>query len=504
MIRNKKGSAYYIVLLFSIVTIATASIYVIGQFNFARSFRKDPSKLQCLLNARSGIWYGLAVLDKQLSSEVKQQKEGAGDTTVSNDLFGEDMFSDDNLEFGSDTGEDLANNMLLESNGDTVEIYPFDNKYGSFKLFMHQTGNFRILESTSLFRNNRRKVVVTIGSQPFLSPDTVLFLNTPGMPEGEGSVDGRVAFLASAIDESDSLQRKRFHVDLNELSSIVDEYKTPLLSLNDSIVSNAPVTVQYDEDFSDISDSISGPLFIDGSYRDIHYKSDRTIIVLEELQITGDVKIEGVTFIVAGDVKILDNTKLKNVNIFTSKRIFFAGQSIFISGSVLACGDVEIYEEAQILEKSIIISTGSASSKSQESGQKKGPQESGGLKKPNKAPKTKPGSTKKSNSKKLKLFSLYVRDQAIVDGILIDLRELGGIKTDMETIVSGVLWSKARICHRGRMKGVVKAFVLVDDVEPANISRNYIIGSIKRLSSIDEYYMPYYFGESKIVEWIEE
>lgn len=515
MLLNKKGSVYYIVLLFAVVTVISASIYVTGQFNFTKSFRKDPAKLQSLLNARTGIWYGLALLDKQLSNKIAKQQEGLADTTDKSSLFGEDLFDDEKPRDSSTQDEAV---QLLGSDMDTLEVYPFknDSVFGPVNIFLHHTGNFRILESTSLFKRQRRKVIVKLGSRPFFYPDTVLYLGTPGMPEGEGDVDGRIAFLQKSIDESDSLQQKRFHVDFDELRTIVNNYRQPLVALGDSMELEEPLTVQYSDECLQIPDTVGGALFIDGSYRDVIWKEKRKVYVLEELQVTGEVRIENVTFVVAGDVKILDQAVLNSVEIFTASRLFCANESKVLASSAIACGDVEIYEEAQILEKSVIISAG-LSGGNRTSPKTQGDLDEDGLPSQEQKKKqldedhpsreqdvpTQKKGTKKSR-KKSKPYSLFVRDQAIVDGVLIELRELGGIKTDMETVIKGVLWSRARVCHVGRMAGVIKAFVLVDQTEPMNVSRNYINGTIKRLSSIDEYFMPYYFGKSTIVSWQEK
>ncbi len=61
-----------------------------GQINIAKTFRKDPRKLQTLLTARSGIWYGLAILDKQV--EEKSKKARLGDTLNDSQSSMDDIF----------------------------------------------------------------------------------------------------------------------------------------------------------------------------------------------------------------------------------------------------------------------------------------------------------------------------------------------------------------------------------------------------------------------------
>lgn len=476
---NNRGSAFYIVLMFSIITLATTFIYVWGQYNFSQSSLRAPAKVQTLLNARSGIWYGLALLDQQKLS--KSNTTSAPDSNSLSDLFGTDLF-------GHEQTNEMSNqDYTLLPGGEPLEITLFDSaSYGYFTLALENFGNFRILESEGILRQQNAKVKATIGSQPFPHADTVLFLSTPGMPQGLGHVDGQIAFLSFSIDNADSSQKKRFYVDLEEVESIVNGFQESLMSISDSADRNPPLTIQYNDELQDIPDTIRGPLFIDGSSREITWKEQRTIYVLEELQLTGEVTIEEVKFIVNSDIKILDQTKLLHSEIFSAKRIFFAGESQF-SGSAIANADIEIYEQAIITDKSTIISTGFSKEKLK-----------GVTEKKKQATKT-----KKKGKKKLVPFSLYVRDQAMVDGILIDLKKLGGISTDQETIINGIMWSRARISHNGTIHGVVHAQVLVDKNEPLKVVRNTLNGFIKELETIPSYYLPYFIGTAKIIDWQE-
>ena len=482
---NEMGSALLIVLIFSIITFITVSVYVMSQFNFARVLRKEPAKLQALLNARSGIWYGLAMLDKEVGA--MQSDSGSSDTS-SSDLFGEDMFEHEEKEKEED--EPSLDEMQVLSEGESETIALFDSTI-LFTYLIKPSAFFQILESEGMFRDYSKNASVVIGSKPFISPDTVLYLSTLGLPEGTGHFDGKVAFIAENIDSSDSLQRKRFFINRDKLVGIVEEHIGPLFAVAESLALNPPLTIQYNEDFSEIPDTVLGPLFIDGSSRDLFWRAERQIYVVEELQITGSVHLENMKFIVKGDIKILDEAKLKSVELFSGSRIFFAGESDF-NGNAMAYADIEIYEQAAIKGKSIIISAGL--SKREE---KKEQQEEQEVDK-----KVKKGSSKKKPE--IKPFSAFVRDQAIVDGVLIDLRRLGGISTDEETVIRGILWAEGRVCHKGRMKGVIKSSVLVDESEPLKVISNSLAGTIDRLNTIGEYYLPYFIGQPVIKEWKEE
>jgi len=480
--RTQKGSALYIVLIFSIISFTAASVYIISQVHFARVSRTEPARVQALLNARSGIWYGLAMLNKEIAEKSKQVDTVGIDTSKSG-LFGEDLFEE-----GQNTEDTSAENYAPAA-GDTVTTVLFDSTV-IFSNTLVPSFVFRMLESEGICRKYHKKASVTIASKQFSASDTVLFLSTPTLPEGAGRIDGKIAYLEQSIDKSDTLQRKRFFVDMEELRKNIETFQGPLSSMMDSAIKNMPVTIQYDEDFEKLTDTVHGPLFIDGTHRDLVWREKRTIYVTEELQITGNVHIENLTFITGGDIKLLDEAKLKAVELFSSSRIFFSGESVFY-GNAMACGDIEIYEEARIVEKSILISTGISSKKDQ---------------KPDGTNEVNQGNEQSGQTQKQEQqpFSLYVRDRAQVDGILIDLRRLGGISTDFETEIKGIVWAEGRVCHRGRITGVIKADVLVSDAEPLKVTGNYLDGSIKKLESINEYYMPYFFGNPAIIEWTEE
>jgi hypothetical protein len=175
------------------------------------------------------------------------------------------------------------------------------------------------------------------------------------------------------------------------------------------------------------------------------------------------------------------------VELYTTARIFFGGDTRF-SGNAMAKGDVEIYDNAIIENKSIIISTGGTN-------QKPAPPGPPGGAPPNPV----------NNPNDIKTFSIYVRDRALVDGILIALDNLAGIKVEKEAFVKGILWAeKSRVAVTGKVHGIVKAFVLVDEQDAVNVAGNVITGTIKELPTIGEYYLPYFFGNSSLISWKEE
>jgi hypothetical protein len=448
---------------------------VLTQYPMVVSMRKQPAKLKALCNARTGVWYGLTLLDKKMIDSI-----GVGKDTTVEGLFGEDMFKVgfDNKQDDSATDSTM---LTLECGGPPLAIIPFDSALlGSIELTLLPSGFFRILKSKGIFRKDTAEVIETIGSRVFNYPDTVAFLKTQGMPEGSGFIDGRIAFITPSIDSSDSTQKKRFTVDRKELTAILNDHKPPKLS--DSGLIQNPLLIKDNDELEKIPDTIYSPLFIDGTMHDIVWKTNRTIYVLEQIQITGTVTIENIIFVAGKDIKILDKTKMHNVELYTTEKIFLAGETVF-GGKALACGAVEIYDNCSVEEKSVILSVG---------------------KETNNAGSNPPGGLQVDPNGAITLFSVFVRDQAKVDGVIIALDNLAGIKIEKDAVVQGIVWAESRVCVAGRVRGIVKAFVLVDENEPIAVVRNIINGSIKELPSISDYFMPYFFGNSSIISWKEE
>ncbi|MBN1984309.1 MAG: hypothetical protein JW795_22485 [Chitinivibrionales bacterium] len=477
---NNQGLALYIVLSFSAVCFTVIGIYIMAQMNYAKTVRTDPARLQALLNARSGIWYGISMLQHAMQDSVQEADTPIDSSQKSTSiLFSQELLSVDDLTQDSTTIQPFT----LTTGETTAVVSLFDStKFGAFSLFLHPSEVYKKLESKGTYRQFTGKAIVTFGSQPFTTADTVLYVDFPGIPQGRGSIDGMISFIEWSIDKSDSIIQKRFLVDMEEVNVIKSRYKEALTSIKDSTFRAVPLTISADEDFAEIRDTVLGPLFIDGTGRDLSWSgSQRQIYVLEELQITGSVNLSNVKFVVAGDVKCYDKSNLTDVTIFTAARIFFANECSY-SGYAFALSDVEIMNETRIRNKSIIISTGE----------------------PIELPPQK-GIPDQKISPEHKTFCIFVRDKAQVDGILIDLSKKTGIKTDPQTVITGIVWTEGRFCHQGDMAGIVRTGHCVDEENPLAIGRvNVINGSLKVLPTVTSYFLPYYFGVPTIMDWREE
>jgi hypothetical protein len=478
------------VLIFSVSAFFTTSVYVLSQLITFKPLLKSSMELQALLNARSAAWVGMNILNEQGGEPDAAQKTAAEKDKTSSAGFGDDLF--ENAGDGSDSGCALT----LEPGDKPQEIVPFsDSSCGRCLISLDSAGGvFRLLHAQGQYRTAEKKLTVTLGSQPFPYPDTVLFLGTAGMPEG-ANISGDVEFYPiDTVSSTGRVKRTRLGVSAKDAEEFIQEYLGTLSRRTDTTIREVPLTVKSSSDVSRVPKEVKGSLFVDGTNQDVEWQAQRRIYVLGDLQFTGEVDIRDVEFVVAGEIRVFDKSKLSRVKLFSQNRIFFADQSVF-SGQAIALGDVEIYGTAVIAKRSTIITMGTTKSappqqKTQKAAEVTGLE--GGESEP--AP----------DSKKQKFFSLFIRDRAIVDGVVINLSKQYGIKTDVESQIRGILWAEGRICHEGRMQGVIRAQVLVDADEPANVGQNVMTGSIMELEEISRYHVPYFIGKLSILAWQEE
>lgn len=478
-LKNQKGSALYTVLILSTAAVVLILVYIKTQYTFSGPSIKKSHSLQALLNARSGIWYGLELIQKKSENSFSKDDK-LSQKAINDSIFSSDLFSEESNENSTKTNE-------LDS---IISLVPYDSSFGKINLNIEKDDFYITLKSEGVMRSSSSIVEAQIASRPFVNSDTVLYLETISPVKGIGYVGGRTAFLKKSIDSSSNNSEKRFHVDKNGLKNFVLSYEEALSSNNDTAIKEMPITVFYEDEFDGVSDTVKGPLFFDGTSRDLIINGNgRTIIVYEELQFTGTVIINDITFVAAGDIKLLDETHLKNSILFTKSRMFMADKSRF-NGTALSKGVVEVYGEASVEERSLIISMGA------------------GLKPVKKKLKEKGKdllNTVKTDSLSTRLFSVNIRDNATIDGILIDMGKAteGGISTAKETLLRGVLWSEGTVCHRGELEGVIKAKVLVDDDHLTATTENFLEGDVKPFKGLEYYLFPIYFGKPVLIDWRE-
>lgn len=473
LLKNQKGSALYTVLILSTAAVVLLLIYIKTQYSFSGPSIRKAHSLQALLNARSGIWYGLDLIESSMENSFSGDDEKSS-KAINDSLFTAGLFDDENDSLGSNSSIDSI-----------VEVVPFDSSFGSFTLNIEKDDFYITLKSQGKMRSASSNIEAQIASRPFSNSDTVLFLETVSPVKGIGYIEGRTAFSKKSIDSSTVNSDRRFFVDRKGIKEFVSSFNEALSENNDTALMQMPVNVFYEDEFERIDDTIRGSLFFDGTSRDLIINgNNRTIIVQEELQFTGTVQLKDITFIVAGDVKLLDETYLKDITIYSKSRIFIGNESRY-DGTAISDGVIEIYDEASVENRSLFLSMGS------------------GVSKPK--PVAKPDSTNAStDSLTTRLFAVNVRDKSTVDGILIDMsKSAGGISTSKDAVLRGVLWSEGTVCHRGELEGVIKAKVLVDDDHLTATSENFMEGDVKIFQGMEHYLFPIYFGRPVLIDWRE-
>jgi len=465
------------VLFFAAFGLVTVGTYLYHQFTSSKQFLSSPSSLQSLFAARSGVYKAIEELNAPPPDTLP---------TISaiDSVFGGDLFGLDTSGFGEPLDIDK-----IQPDGIARQLSPFDNdSFGLCMVSVTPTGNVCALESVGMYRNQIRHVWVTLGSRVPAGYDTVLILgnNDPltGLPP-------RGTVIYSKNKKTDTLGVKTAGNGNRDIATFLTHYQEQLTNEYDSSLFLEPLAIQEQDELDQLPQTVQGDLLIDGSFFDLTLHSDETIVVWGDLQITGTVTIKNTNFIVGGEIKILDEAKLENSSLFTLTRLFIGGQAEF-NGNALAQGSIIVYGRAIVKDKSMLVVSGSGgtstgSSSAQDS-----------------------ASTK---SKGTKHFSIYLSESSTIDATVIALGSPGGIKTEDDVFVSGVLWAEKSICHQGKMTGLIRADRLIDCSGTPSVltgggsksgGSNSMDGELEPLLSINEYPMPYYVGTLSILEWKED
>lgn len=458
-IENIRGSSLPVVLLFAAVGMITVLTYLLNQTSLAKPALSSPSSVQALLNARSGIYKAYQKMIDTSQTDIIDTLE-----TIStlDSLFGSDL-----IEI-TDTTDDI-----FGPDPEPITIFSSDS-FGTCEVSMLTQGSFFILNSVGKVNRAQRLVTAKLGSKIPALPDTVLlyYENSPW----EGSKpDGEIALLPTPPSDSTT----------SLLSRMLSDYQEKLL-VDDSVMFDQPLTIQSQREMDKIKDTINGHLIIDGSHFELSMKGYRTITVLGDIQITGEVFLDELSLIAGGEIKLFDQCQLRNVSLFSNSRIFIGDYASY-NGDALACHSISIYGNATVKDKSTIVVCGKSSGIS-------------------------------SSSDSLQ-YSIIIADNAYVDATCMALRTPGSIKTEHNTVITGILWARNVVCHRGRMQGLISAFRVIDCDDPGQLAplstapkdssggniihKSAVPGELSPLANISDYPMPFFTGFPSIIDWKE-
>ena len=485
---NQYGTAMTIVIFFAAIGMIIAFSYLFHQMSLSKISLRSPVILQAQFNARSGIYKSFYQLIDSLQTDTLP--------TLSplDSAFGSSMFSS-----FTDTLPRSVDKPTLDGTPVSYLLYTDSlatDSSNTCEVSLEPKGGELVITSTGTYRGTERTVTALLGSRIPAFPDTVILYRNTLVWDGNEP-------RGTIVSINDS-------ITYNSLwyNQIIDRYQTEITN-TDTFMLDPPLIIQSRHDLDKIKPVVYGPLMIDGTHMEIPWKDTGTIVVKGDLQTTGEVSIEGLEFIVAGEVKILDESVFRNCNIFTSSRLFIGDEASF-SGNALAMHSITVYGKAEVIDKSSLIT---GSSRAAGSG--------------------------KSSSDSLK-FSLIIAEEASVDAVCIALDTPGSIKTDMETTVTGILWAHHLVCHRGTMSGLICARRIVDCDDPMqmitgdnmenvltpgqpgdstgsakknpdnstetalNALVNRMTGSLEPLPEITSYSLPFFIGRLSILSWKEK
>jgi len=459
-IENIRGSALPIVLLFSTVGMITVLTYLLNQTSLAKPILSSPSSVQALLNARSGIYKAYQKITDTSQTDIIDTLK-----TIStlDSLFGKDLIET------KDTTDDV-----FGPDPEPITIFSSDS-FGTCEISMLTQGSFFILNSVGKFKKAQRQVTAKLGSKIPAQPDTVLLYYENSPWEGNRP-NGEIALLPTPPSDSTT----------SLLSRMLSDYQEKLMA-DDSVMFDQPLTIQSQREMDKIKDTINGHLIIDGSHFELSLKGNRTITVLGDIQITGEVFLDGLSLIAGGEIKLFDKCQLRNVSLFSNSRIFIGDYASY-NGDALACHSISIYGNATVKDKSTLVVSGNSSA------------------------------TSSSSSDSMR-YSIIIADNACVDATCMALRSPGSIKTEHNTVITGILWARNTVCHRGRMHGLISALRVIDCDDPGQLTpltsapkdssggkiiyKSAVPGELSPLANINDYPMPFFTGIPSIIDWKE-
>ncbi len=457
---NKRGNTLPIVLFFAACGMIVVTLYLAHQGRANLLAYRSPSGAQALLNARSGVYKALELLDST------NQTDSLPTISTLDQIFRMDLF--DSITTETDSSE------YLTINGDPklMTLYK-DDTVNSSEVAAKLKGIFCLISSESSILKTTRKVEATLGCPAPARPDTVLILEN-ALPVN-GSIKGKICQPTAQAQDSTRKEQKK--IKYKKFFSALKERVLPTL---DSLILDVPLTIQSQKSLSLIPDDVNSHLILDGAFTDITWSEDRKIIVRGDLQISGTFRLENLDITVGGEIRILDESHLENISLFSSGRIFIGDKAQF-QGDMIAMGSINIYGNASVLGKSTLLAAGNTDSLS----------------------------GKRTDIPRN--FSILISENASFDGTAVAFGNPGGIKTDPDTRSTGILWAEKLVCHSGELSGIIRAEYLIDctDIKsdsvlfPSSLKENTFTGTISSLSSIENYAMPYFLGEPVIVNWKE-
>lgn len=471
LLKSECGSALPMVLIFAVTGLIIVSSFLYFHLSSLKIPVHSLTAAQALFNARSGIYKGFHELTHPKDTGYVNPLIDA-----TNPSFGKSMFDSSSADSLSDS-VNIDNKLTLDGGSVMYSLYSRDSS-DTAEVEMVSEGGSCVLKSTGRYKNVTMKIEAVLGSRIPVHPDTVAIcynINEWDAPGIRGTKTSRADSLADSVSP----------------------WLRTLISSNQETLSESdtglepPLTIQSNRDLAKIPRVVNGDLLIDGSFHSLTWKDTGTYVVVGRMDISIDVYIEGIKFVVGGEITLSGKSRMNQVSLFSQSKIFIGDDSRF-SGNALALNSVAIYGNAAVENKSTIIVSGSSKTDTSSSGTQK-------------------------DTKPKKIYSIEIGDKAIVDGVLVALGSPGDIKTHEGVTVTGVMIAQKEIGHLGKMAGFMSAGRFIDpetnletpltaggtDTASVKSFINVVRGELEPLSTIDEYKQPFFIGKLTIVKWRE-
>jgi|GEM_PF-3947242 len=453
------GAVLPLVMMFSLAGFLAATIYFLAFYGMRAHALRAAGRAQALFNARAGAAVGLHAV-RHLSCAAEPAGSDSGRVRGSTDA--------DRRRAG------LFDGMLVS---------PYtDSSFGLCSLRAVPQGCFLNLIADGFSRLQRRRVETYIGSRPFSGGDTVLIVETAS-PIAAQSIQGAVGYLSTAHGGSDAL-RRRFEIN----GRLVEQFRmTCAKRIGEALVSafrDLPTEVTSAEQFFMLQRPVNGDLLIKGTYGMIVVDRPCTLSVMGDVQFTGDARITDLHITAGGEIRVFDRVTLTRADFLSHGRLFLQGRTRF-QGTAVAMADIEILHDAAVDSGSLIVAmpaaqtaTAAAPAKADERGIYAGRE----------------ATETAAKGKERRFFSIYIRDRATVDGVVVNISETTGIYTQRGTRVRGVLWAHGPVAHGGELRGVIRAKYCARADTPEETSKNEMEGSIAPLEGIETFTLPFFAG----------
>ncbi len=461
MASRNSGSVLPFALFFASIVGALVFGFAFAQRTLFAPANHAYETTQARINATSGIW--------KMVADVTGGSAPPETLVAINTLDSMFMFrspSQSPLPAIEAGGSLFSDQMRLDSLYSSTGELSSESTFGACSTKATFTGCFLSIDAHGFFRNQNVDMRARMVGRIANPRDTVAFLRK-GAPVIGGFLLGKSA-AGIGFEKRDSL----CGLNTEMRSKIIASYKEVLVDTSaDSTIIKPPLLIGRNDQCAGIPDVVPGPLFFDGTRAKISFKSNRKIVVMGDLQLTGTVELVNVSFVVKGEVRIYDDGVLNAISVYAGKRFVMLDRAR-CSGSVLVCGAVILQHNSELFNKAVIVSL--SENIVDTTGEKSA----------------------------AALCAVRVLDNVRVDGTLVACgADNAKILISQQSKVTGIVWASKGVCIIGSVEGLVYADCLFDIDNPPKSDENSLRGKLRMCDRINWYRLPVFIGMPFVDQW---